>query len=233
MQNRSDAGRAGLAVLLCLTIALAGCSLDWIGEGEEIVAVLIPATTNLVALVEALEGKTVSTADVQLIQSAGTQAGADLQLIQALIAAYQKADAAAQPGILSQIQTAIGTVQANLEGLLPALHIKDAATQAKITAVVGVLLAEVQSLAAMVPGSGGGGQGPQNPQVSQNRRDLGHPGAISGHPKPALSAREFVASYNATLAAKTGNADLDRATTRLKIHEHGKLERWATAGMVR
>ena len=34
---------------------------------------------------------------------------------------------------------------------MPALHIKDAATQAKITAVVGIVLSEVQSLAAIVP----------------------------------------------------------------------------------
>ena len=33
-----------------------------------------------------------------------------------------------------------------------------------------------------------------------------------------LSASEFVASYNATLTAKTGNADLDRATAGLQIH---------------
>ena len=42
-------------------------------------------------------------------------------------------------------------MQANLQGLLPALHIQDAATQAKITAVVGIVLSEVQSLAAIVP----------------------------------------------------------------------------------
>jgi len=34
---------------------------------------------------------------------------------------------------------------------LSALHIKDAATQAKITAVIGFLLSEVQSLAAILP----------------------------------------------------------------------------------
>jgi len=37
-----------------------------------------------------------------------------------------------------------------LDGLLPALHIKDPATQAKITAVIGILLSEVESVAAIV-----------------------------------------------------------------------------------
>ena len=151
MKNSSRFGRAGMVLVLCMTITLAGCSTDWIGQAEQIVAVMIPAATNIVALVAALQGKSVSAGDLKTIQSAGAQAGADLQLIQALIVGYQKADAATKPGILNQIQTAIGTAQANLQGLLPALHIQDAATQAKVTAVVGIVLSEVQSLAAIVP----------------------------------------------------------------------------------
>ena len=151
MKSSKGWGRVGLALVLCVTMMLAACSTAWIGQAEEVVAALIPAATNIVALVAALEGKSVSAADLQTIQKAGAQAGADLQLIQSLITAYQNAAETAKPGILNQIQTAIGAVQANLQGLLPALHIQDAATQAKITAVVGIVLAEVQSLAAIVP----------------------------------------------------------------------------------
>ena len=224
-EKRSGVARTTMVVVLCMTMAWSGCSLNWIGEGEQIVAVLIPAATNLVSLVEALEGKTVSAADVQLIQSAGSQAGADLQLIQALIAAYEKADAAAQPGILNQIQSAIGAVQGNLQGLLGALHIKDAATQAKITAVVGILLSEVQSLAAVIPAVKG--------QQSQISHPVAQNATKVGQPRVPLTAGEFVASYNATLRAKTGNADLDRATAGLAIHEHGKVARWATGGVLK
>jgi hypothetical protein len=100
---------------------------------------------------------------------------------------------------------------------LGSLHIKDAATQAKITAVVGILLSEVQSLAAVVP-------------VVTNTPTLGATNALRiGHPRAPLSAGEFVESYNATMTAKTGNADLDRATARFKIHQHGKVARWAMA----
>ncbi len=151
MKRRNNPGRMALAVVLSATMILAGCSTSWIEEAEQIVSALIPAAGNIVALVAALQGKTVSATDLQTIQNAGSQAGADLQLIQSLIAAYQKADDAAKPGILNQIQNAINAVQGNLQGLLPALHIKDAATQTKIAAVVGILLSEVQSLAAVVP----------------------------------------------------------------------------------
>jgi hypothetical protein len=132
--------RKALAVLvLCTTLMWTACSTAWIGEAEQIVAALIPGIANLVTLVATFSGNDVSAADLQTIQSAGAQAGADLQLMQSLITQYQKADASAQPGLLNQIQVAVSAVQASLNGLLPALHIKDAATQAKISAVVGIL----------------------------------------------------------------------------------------------
>jgi hypothetical protein len=221
--NRNNKlGKIGLALLLSVTMIWSGCSTNWIAEAEQIVEALIPAAANIVALVAALQGKNVSATDLQTIQNAGTQAGADLQLIQSLITAYQQADAATQPGILNQIESAINAVEGNLQGLLPALHIKDAATQTKISAVIGLVLSEVQSLAALVP--------VVNPNAS--------PAAIATAVKqtkkqPPLSASEFVKSYNRTLTAKTGNAELDRVTAKLEIHLHGKVERVVTAGVLK
>ena len=223
MRTTRNFAKAALGLVLCGVMVWTGCSTAWIGQAEDIVAALIPAATNIVTLMAALQGKGVSAADLQTIQNAGTQAGADLQLIQSLIAAYQKADATTQPGILNQIESAINAVQANFQGLLPALHIKDTATQAKITAVVGIVLSEVQSLAAIVPLVKAGAE---NPQISQSTRDM-------GHLRAPLSASEFVASFNSTLTAKTGNTDLDKATAGLKIHTHGKVERWITVGVAK
>jgi hypothetical protein len=187
-----------------------------------------------VALVAALQGKTVSVTDLQTIQNAGSQAGADLQLIQSLIAAYQKADDAAKPGILNQIQSAINAVQGNLQGLLPALHIKDAATQTKIAAVVGILLSEVESLAAVVPLVSGQGQAAALRAADSRGRLSPHASSTtSSRPKAPLSANEFVKSYNSTLTAKTGNAELDRATAGFEIHLHGKASRWGSAGLLK
>ena len=232
MSKKRDHGRWGVAVVLCMTMIWSGCSTDWIGEAEQIVAALIPAASNIVALVAALEGKSVSATDLQTIQSAGAQAGADLQLIQSLIAAYQKADAEAKPGILNQIQSAIGMVQGNLSGMLKGLHIKDAATQTKITAVVGLVLAEVQSLAAIVPVVTGA---PTTVAIAkdQSPHPVAHNATRVGHPRAPLSANEFVQSYNSTLIAKTGNEELDRVTAGLQIHLHGKVERVASGGVLK
>jgi hypothetical protein len=215
-------GKALLAVVLCGVALWTACATAWISEAEQIVAALIPATANLVTLVATLQGKNVSAADLQTIQGAGAQAGADLQLMQSLITQYQKADAAAKPGLLNQIQVAMGTVQSTLNGLLPALHIKDAATQAKITAVVGILLSEVQSVAAIVPLVNASA----SPEIMATA-------AKQVRKQPPLTASAFVNSYNATITAKTGNAELDHTTAGLRIHVHEKLARWASAGLLK
>jgi hypothetical protein len=208
-----------LAVLVCGMLSWTACSTSWISEAEQIVAILIPATANLVTLAATVDGKSISAADLQEIQNVGKQAGDDLQLMQQLITQYETVDASAQPGLLNQIQVAAGTVQASLNGLLPALHIKDAATQAKISAVMGILLSEVQSLEAMVP------------VVKSTSSPAMRMMAVRQAPKQLpLTANEFVKSYNATLTAKSGNASLDHATTGLRIHSHARLERWASAG---
>lgn len=212
-----------LAVIaLCGVATLMACSTAWISEVEQIISVMIPGVVNLLTLVSTLQGRNISAEDLRAIQSAGAQAQSDLELIESLIAQYQKANAAEEPGLLNQIQAGVSAVQSSLSGVLPAVHIKDAATEAKVTAVVGVLLAEVQSVAAMVPGVDSSGS-PTSMTFAGRRGQVG----------PPLNAKEFVDSYNATMAARTGNEELDRTTGRLRVHLHGKLARWATAGLLK
>jgi hypothetical protein len=220
--KKAGVGKTLAVVVMCGMLMCTACSTAWIGEAEQIVAALIPATANLVTLVATLQGENVSASDLQAIQSAGTQAGADLQLMQSLIAQYQRANAAAQPGLLNRIQTAMGAVQSTLNGLLPALHVKDAATQAKITAVLGIVLSEVESVAAIVP-------------LVKSEAPLAMMTMATKTVKkqPPLTASEFVSSYNATMTAKTGNRDLDHATAGLNIHLHQKLARWASVGLLK
>lgn len=211
-----------LAVLICSMLIWTSCSTGWITEAEQIVATLIPGTANLLTLIAAVQGKNISAADLQTVQNAGTQAEADLQVLESLITQYEKADGAAQPGLLNQIQAALSSVQSNLNGLLPASHIEDAAAEAKVSAVIGILISEVDSMAAIIPRVSAG---PSAAFRSSNRP------RVSEH--ALLTADQFVSGYNATMAAKTGNAELDRATSGLKIHWHGKLARWASAGLLK
>ncbi len=221
MKN-AEIRKALIATVLAATLMLSACSTAWIGEAEQIVEALIPAVANLVTLVATLQGKSVTAADLQTIQNAGAQAGAELQLMQSLINQYQKADAAAQPGLLNQIQAAMNAVQTTLNGLLPVLHIKDVATQAKITAVVGLLISEVESMAAIVP--------LVNLTASPAMTTMAVKQATK---QPPLTAEEFVSSFNASMTAKTGNPQLDHATAGLRVHLHNRFARWASAGLLK
>jgi len=203
MRNRW--GRIALALLLGVTMIGSGCSTSWVQQGQEIITVLMPAAANLVILVATLQGKEISAEDLALVQKAGSEVGADLTLVQGLIGAYESADENAKQRILNQIQSAIQAAQENLQGLTLGLHIKDGATQAKVTAIVGILLAEVQSLAAILPVVQGQGTGARAEGVAVRVK------------KP-LSASEFVKSYNASMTEKTGRAELDRVSGGLQLH---------------
>jgi hypothetical protein len=212
-----------VVILLCGTMTWTACSAEaWIGEAEQIAAALIPAVGNLVAVAAAVQGDKVSAGDMQTIQNAGSLVGANLQLLQSLMTAYQKADVAARPGLLNQVQTAIGAAQANLNGLLPVLHIKDAAAQAKISAVLGLVTSEVDSLAAIVPWV--------NSKASPGMMAMA---VIQAKKSAPLTARDFVSSYNSTMAAKSGDAVLDHATAGMQIHMHAKVVRWASVGLLK
>ena len=67
MKRSNHLGRCGLVVVLCMTMIWSACSTSWIGEAEQIVTALIPAASNVVALVAAMQGKSVSAGDLAMI----------------------------------------------------------------------------------------------------------------------------------------------------------------------
>jgi hypothetical protein len=218
MKTMGSFARATLAAVLCGILMWTACSTAWIGQAEEIVVALIPAAANLITLITALQGHGVSAQDLQMIGTASTQAQTDLQLINTLITQYQQAaDAQTQASLLAKIQAAITSVQSNLSALLPALHISDAATQSKVTAVIGLILSEVQSLEAIIP------------LVHSGSTAQASAALKAGKVKPPLRAGEFRASYNAIMTAKTGKAALDGAAARCKLHGPGFWHSLGTA----
>jgi hypothetical protein len=219
-----DLKRGFTAIVLCITLVLAGCTTAWITEVENIITAVIPAVVNIITLVGELDGSGVSATDLNLVRNVGTQATGDLQLLQSLIAQYQKADATAQPGLLREISILAVTIQTNLTALLPALHISDAATEAKVVAVVGLVVSEIDSLVAVLPIVNTGNTGVIGGDIRLPAYQL---------KSPPLSASAFVSSYNSTMTAKTGNAALDKATSGLKIHLHGRFMRFVTVGILK
>lgn len=189
-------------ILVCVfAMNTMACSTAWIGEAEQIVAALLPAAANLITLISALQGKGIPASDLAKVTQVGNQVQADLQLVSKLVADYKSADAAAKPGKLGEISAAINTAQADLASLLPALHISDPATQAKVTAIVGLISTEIASIAAIVP--------LVNPSASPAMVKLAERQAIK---TPPMTGKQFTKAFNRTMTTPTGNAELDRVS---------------------
>jgi len=112
-----------------------------------------------------------------------TQAENALVQLKGLIAQYKTALAAAQPGILTEIQTVVTTTAQNLASILPTLHITDANTQAKVEAVFAAISGMLAAVAALLPALTG--------QVTDNHEKL------KLYRVYEATAKNFKATFNA------------------------------------
>lgn len=140
--------------LLGLPLMLAGCTAAWTTEASNIVKLLVPAIESALAIMAAF-GVGLSPNVLQSVQSWANQATADLGQVATLIDQYDAAEATAQPGLLTEIQTLLSTVTANLQSLLPSIHVTDPSTQAKIMAIIELVSSEMTALIGLVPAISG------------------------------------------------------------------------------
>ena len=187
-----------LAGLLAVTMFATACATSWVSEAIAITNALLPIAVNVIQLVTAMQGSGTGSTDVALAQKWATMVSADLTLVQTLLNQYNTAAAADKPGFLHKLNDALQVVSADLGTLLPALHISNPQTQAKVAAMIGLVVAEVQSIEALVAAA------------------QGKTAIVRGAPKP-LTAKSFKAAYKNVVKAPTGYAPLDQATTGLVL----------------
>lgn len=131
----------------CLLLAACG---DWESQAIQIIGLLGPALTAILQILAAF-GVGISPEVMQKFTDWSNQAEAALAEVRTLIAEYKSASATAQPGILNSIQTALQTVVANLQTILPELHITDANTQARVMAAFEAIIGFVTAIQNLLP----------------------------------------------------------------------------------
>jgi len=139
-----------LWTLTWVIMLLAGCTTSWVTEATNIIALLGPAVSSILAILAAF-GVGLSPAVATQFQKWSADAEAGLQQVATLINQYNTAEAGAQPGILTEIQTLLGVINSNLTTILPTLQVTDPSTQAKIEAIVEAFQSELAALIALVP----------------------------------------------------------------------------------
>jgi hypothetical protein len=187
-----------LAGLLALVMCATACSTSWVTEAIAITNALLPVAVNVIQLVTAMQGSGTSSGDVALAQKWATAVSADLTVVQTLLNQYNTAAAADKPGVLNKINDALHVVSGDLGTLLPALHITNPQTQAKVTAIVGLVEAEIGSIEALVA-------------AAQGKT------AITRGTSKVLDAKDFKKAYKTVVKAPSGYSPLDQATTALAL----------------
>jgi hypothetical protein len=140
-----------LALFVINCILLSACTTAWTTEASNIIAVLIPAIEGALGLISAF-GVGISPSALTSISKWGNEATNDLaNVIKPLIDQYNSAAASAKPALLEEIQTGLSVIVNNLSTLMPAIHVSDAATQAKINGVIEAISGEISALIALVP----------------------------------------------------------------------------------
>ena len=179
-----------LALALAIALAATGCSAQWINTALQDLPVLTQMALNIATLVSTLAaGRQASAADTAVIQNISAQASRDLNLLQTL---YNEYKASPTPTTLQKIQSAISDLNQNLPTMLQSAHISNATLSARIAAAVNLILATVNSFAALMP------------QVSPSAARKTSPSAL-------LHAKDLKKQWNQQVCAPTGNAALDAA----------------------
>lgn len=142
-----------LFAVMDLCLILSGCG-DWETQASTIISLLGPALQALVAILAAF-GVGVSQAALAQFNSWAQQTQTALVTIKGLIASYKAAATTAQPGILSEIQTALGVTASQLSAILPELHITNPDSQAKVAAALAAVSAFIASLVTLIPAVSG------------------------------------------------------------------------------
>ena len=199
--------RKALVIVLSLAMLCTACSTAWVSTLDSILAAAAPALINILQIVAVANGHPVNA-------NLAAKISADATIIKTLAGDFAKASSGSAPGVCQQLQAAVGVYQADQQLVLQIAQVGDSNTQTKITLLAGLVAGTVNAIIAVIPSC-------QNAAVARNMKAA-----------PPYSVSTFADHYNSILLAPTGNAAVDAATPKLKLHQHSKLVRAVTFGRI-
>jgi hypothetical protein len=116
-------------------------STTWERVASNTLTIVGPLLTTLITL-------TAGAPAAALVSGVISKVQADLQTVAGLVTAVQSGNAS---GAAAQVQNLLSGIKTNLSSLLTAADIKDADTQAKVSAIVNTLIEEIDAILAEIP----------------------------------------------------------------------------------
>jgi hypothetical protein len=197
-----------LVFTLSVAIVLTGCSAAWISTIDSILAVAAPALIDILQIVAVANNQPLNSGLAAKINT-------DASAIELLARDFAKASSASSSGICQQLEAAINTYEIDQQLVLQVAQVSDTNTQTKITLLADLVAGTIQAITAVIPSC----QNAASTRGFKVRSDL--------------TLRDFVTEYNAILKIETGNAAVDALTPKLAIHQHSKIERAMTLGLLK
>jgi hypothetical protein len=194
-----------LVVALSLAIFCTACSTAWVTTLDSILTAAAPALINILQIVAVANGQPVNS-------NLAAKINADATVIKALAADFASASSGSAPGVCQELQAAVNAYQVDQQLVLQVAQVSDSNTQTKITLLADLVAGTVNAITAVIPSC-------QNAAVTRS----------VGTALP-YNISTFADHYNSILVARTGNAAVDAATPRLKLHRHSKIVRMVTFG---
>jgi ABC-type multidrug transport system fused ATPase/permease subunit len=138
-----------LFVALCTMVILTtGCTATWISAIGAALPSLSALVTAIATFIAALSGKTVTTAVSNAIAKITADIQTQITNAQTLISAYKNS---ANQTLVGEISAVLNAIVANLSSILTGANITDAATVGKLAQLVGLGVAAIQAVIALIP----------------------------------------------------------------------------------
>jgi hypothetical protein len=194
-----------MVVAVSLAMLCTGCSTAWVSTLDSILAAAAAALINILQIVAVAEG-------VPVNANLEAKINADATVVKTLAGDFAKASSGSAPGVCQELQAAVSAYEADQQLVLRVAQVSDPSTQTKIVLLTDLVGGTISAIAAVIPAC-------QNTAAFRNLNAA-----------PPYSVSTFVAEYNRILTTATGNAAVDAATAKLKLHRHSKFVRMATFG---
>ena len=135
-------------LLFNAVLFISGCSASWIGAIQALMPAIQAAIAAAFSFIAALEGKTIPASVTAAIAKIEADVTLSLQNAQTLLASIT-----ATPGatVLQQIEAIFQAVITNLNSILAGLSVTDQSTIAKVTQLIGLGVAAVEAVLALIP----------------------------------------------------------------------------------
>jgi hypothetical protein len=137
-----------LAVLAGAIPFLEGCAItlaDVLKEIGNVLTFIAPLVAGILPIVEIADP-----ALAPAVSAANAIFQAGVAAVNGFLQQWSNASAAAQPGIMNQLEAAAQTLQSQLSNLLAAAHVNDPTTNGEVTAIVSVAVQEVGALLTFI-----------------------------------------------------------------------------------